>query len=83
MNLIIEEKHTEYFIVSVEENAYNWPLHGREETREPWQTIDRWCELTWGEQGIWGGDAGPWKRMGPRYFFQTDEERMMFILRWA
>lgn len=84
MLLELEEHTTEYYIVAVEQREYNWAfkMNGSTIGREPWATIDAWCEQTFGEQGVWGGDPGQWKRMGPKYCFGTEQERMMFILRW-
>ena len=85
MQVEILEKTTEYYIVAVDRDEYNriFKLNDGAIGREPWKTIDKWCEQTFGEHGVWGGPAGQWKRMGPKYFFQSDEERMMFFLRWS
>jgi hypothetical protein len=84
MQIEIVEKVTEYYIVAVEQEEYNniFKLNDGAIGREPWKTIDAWCAQTFGEQGVWGAPPSSWKRMGPRYFFQSDEERTMFVLRW-
>ena len=84
MQVDIEPKTTEYYIVTVERDEYDWIFKMNDGAigREPWKTIDAWCIEAFGEHGVWGGPAGQWKRMGPKYFFQSDEERMMFALRW-
>lgn len=85
MILDIEEKTTEYYIVAVEQEEYDWVFRMNDGAigREPWKTIDAWCEQVFGDHGMWGGPAGQWKRLGPKYYFGTNEERMMFILKWS
>jgi hypothetical protein len=83
MLLELEEKTPEYYIVAVEQYEYHgFQMYDKAISREPWATIDAWCTQSFGNQGVWGGAAGQWKRMGPKYFFGTDKERTMFVLRW-
>ena len=82
MKLTVEDHFSEYYIVNVEEERYKWNEASGAHEYALWQTIDEWCEATWGEQGIWGGPAGQWKRLGPKYYFSTEGEVSMFLLRW-
>lgn len=85
MKLDIEEHTAEYYIVAVEEEEYKWIFQRNDGAinKEPWKTIDAWCRETFGEPGTWGGPPTEWKRMGPRYFFQNNGDRALFVLRWA
>ena len=86
MILDIEDHTTEYYSVIVEEPNYEYsPFFRRKfpEWEDLWLDIDKWCEKTFGGQGIWGGPNSAWKRMGPRYFFQHEKDREWFVLRWA
>lgn len=83
MNLVIEPAIHEYYTVTVNYEEYEWAFITQYPQPEPWKSIDKWCETTWGTMGIWGGPPGQWKRMGPKYFFHTNEERMLFVLRWS
>jgi len=84
MELIIEEKTTEYYTATVEQEKYIWTL-GEElsERYKLWLEIDDWCEQTFGTQGMWGHNPSAWKRMGPSYYFQHDKDREWFVLRWS
>jgi hypothetical protein len=81
----VEEQFDEYFIVSVDREEYDWRSIWREPdvTNSVWGSIDKWCTETWGETGIWGNAPSTWKRMGPRYFFQHEQDRELFVLRWS
>ena len=85
MQIEIVEKVTEYYIVAVERDEYDWAFKMNDGNigRDPWKTIDSWCEQTFGEHGVWGAPPSTWKRMGPRYFFQHEKDRAWFALRWS
>lgn len=87
MKLTVKKEYPnqEYFIVGVDENMYNWAqgIGLVVQITEPWNTVDNWCEQTFGPHGIWGGNPSPWKRMGPNYFFQFEKDRAWFVLRWS
>lgn len=86
VNIVIQERCTEYYIVEVEEERYEYSPYNRSKNPgwdQLWLDVDKWCEKTFGEQGAWGGPAGQWKRMGPKYYFATEEEQMLFVLRWS
>ena len=83
MKIEIEERTSEYYVVTVERGEYNWGFLRNNSAREPWKTIDTWCEQTFGEQGVWGAPPTTWKRMGPKYFFQNERDRAWFALRWS
>lgn len=85
MQIKIEERTTEYYIVIVEQDRYDWIffLNDGAIGQEPWASITQWCKETWGPMGIWGDAASPWKRMGPKYFFKHEQDRDLFVLRWA
>lgn len=85
MNIEINERISEYYVVTVEREEYNWTFRMNDGAigREPWKTIDAWCEQTFGEQGVWGSSPSPWKRMGPSYFFQHEKDCLWFTLRWS
>jgi hypothetical protein len=85
MQIEIVEKVTEYYIVAVEQEEYDWnfKMNNGNIGQDPWKTIDAWCEQTFGEQGVWGAPISTWKRMGPRYFFHHDKHRAWFALRWS
>ena len=81
----IEPKTAEYYIATVDKNKYVWTFH-QEPTGpqyDTWFKIDEWCTQTFGEQGMWGGPNSAWKRMGPSYYFQTNEDRAYFVLGMA
>lgn len=85
MQIELNEKTTEYYVVTVERDEYDWifKINDGAIGREPWATIDAWCEQTFGEQGVWGAPPSKWKRMGPSYFFQLEQDRELFTLRWS
>ena len=85
MKIEVEERTTEYYTVAVEQEAYDWIylINDGAIGREPWNSIDDWCEETFGEQGVWGSAPSSWKRMGPKYFFQHERDRTWFVLRWV
>jgi hypothetical protein len=85
MKIEIEPKINEYYIVTVDREEYEWTfkLNDGAIGKEPWVTIDKWCMQAFGEQGMWGGPNSTWKRMGPSYYFQTNEDRAYFVLGMA
>jgi hypothetical protein len=83
MILEVEEKTTEYWVVAVEQDDYLWKVHMLGKTQSVWVEIDEWCEATWGAMGLWGEAPSTWKRMGPKYYFQHEKDRELFILRWS
>ena len=85
MKIEMEGRTTEYYIVAVEQEEYDWITFINDGAigRDPWKTIDEWCTQTFGEQGAWGSSPSSWKRMGPKYFFQHERDRTWFVLRWV
>lgn len=46
--------------------------------------IDAWCEEAFGPGDLWGEEpVTGWKRMRNKFFFVSNDELALFVLRWS
>lgn len=54
------------------------------ENNDLWNEISQWCYDTYGKPGDpFTGDAERWYLNNSAYWFRTEEDLMMFMLRWS
>lgn len=59
-----------------------WEQHNR--MNNTWRDMIEWCVVTYGpanELGVWEPN-GRWYANNAKFWFRSEEDRTMFVLRW-
>lgn len=73
-----------HFETGYADNQSDYPywVSPQEFSRDEWFSMDHWVRTTMGDTD-WSSGAARWVGSNRKYWFRTEQDRTMFILRWS